>query len=284
MSFLIVLLAILLLEAYSELSAVQRDSWLRKWHQGLAAIPFLAPSPATGLASFVAIPVIILHLLLSSMAHHHWGFAAFAVELLVLLYALGRGNLDRQITLITADLPPHELQAAFADAVVVNTACREGNIQTEGDPCEQAFKALPYRIFERTFVVIFWFYLFGAPAALAYRLLALHADRVLVEHRLKSADLALRWLWLLEWLPVRLLALTLGLVGNFSYALSAAKARVFCRITGTAEFLHNVVQGALGNKQSELGLSRQGVNDITAIFGRAMTCWMVVIAILVIVG
>lgn len=283
MSFLIVLLAILLLEAYSDLSAVQRDSWVRKWHQGLAAIPFLAPLPVIGLSLFVAIPVIILHLLLSSMAHH-WGFTAFVVELLVLLYALGRGNLDRQIALITADLPPNELQAAFADAVVVDTASREGNIQAEGDLCEQAFKALPYRIFERTFVVIFWFYLFGAPAALAYRLLALHADRVLVEHKLKSADLALHWLWLLEWLPVRLLALTLGLVGNFSYALSAAKARMFCRITGTAEFLRAVVQGALGNKPSELGLSRQGVNDITAIFGRAMSCWMVVIAILVIAG
>ena len=284
MGFLIVLLAILLLEAYSELSAVQRDSWLRKWHQGLAAIPFLAPSPVTGLALFVAIPVIVLHLLLSSMAHQHWGSMAFVVELLVLLYALGRGNLDRQIALITADLPPNELQAAFADAVVVDTASREGNIQAEGDLCEQAFKALPYRIFERTFVVIFWFYLFGAPAALAYRLLALHADRVSVEYKLKSADLALRWLWLLEWLPVRLLALTLGLVGNFSYALSAAKAILFCRITSTAEFLHIVLRGALGNKQPELGLSRQGINDTTAIFGRAMTCWMVVMAVLVIVG
>jgi len=284
MSFLIVVLAILLLEAYSELSAVQRDSWLRKWHQGLAAIPFLAPSPVTGLALFVAIPVIVLHLLLSSMAHQHWGFMAFVVELLVLLYALGRGNLDRQIALITADLSPNELQAAFADAAVVDTASREGNIQAEGDLCEQAFKALPYRIFERTFVVIFWFYLFGAPAALAYRLLALHVDRVSVEYKLESADLALRWLWLMEWLPVRLLALTLGLVGNFSYALSAAKAILFCRITSTAEFLHIVVRGALGNKQPELGLSRQGINDTTAIFGRAMTCWIVVIAILVILG
>lgn len=282
MSFLIVLLAVLLLEAYSELSAVQRDSWLRKWHQGLAAIPFLAPLPVIGLALFVAIPVLVLHLLLSSMAHH-WGFTAFVVELLVLLYALGRGNLDRQIALINADLPPNELQAAFADAVVVDTASREENIQAEGDFCEQAFRALPYRIFERTFVVIFWFYLLGAPAALAYRLLALHLDTVSTETKLKSADLALRWLWLLEWLPVRLLALTLGLVGNFSYALSAAKARVFCRTAGTAEFLHAAVQGALGNNQSQLGLSPQNVNDTTAIFGRAMTCWIVVIAILVIV-
>ena len=283
MSFLIVLLAVLLLEAYSELSAVQCDGWVRKWHQGLAAIPFLAPFPVIGLTLFVAIPVIVLHLLLSSMAHH-WGFTAFVVELLVLLYALGRGNLDRQIALITADLPPNELQAAFADAVVVDTTSREGNIQAEGDFCEQAFRALPYRIFERTFVVIFWFYLLGAPAALAYRLLALHLDTVSTENKLNSADLALRWLWLLEWLPVRLLVLTLGLVGNFSYALSAAKARVFCRTAGTAEFLHAAVQGALGNNQSQLRLSRQSVNDTTAIFGRAMTCWIVVIAILVIVG
>ncbi|MGB1402608.1 MAG: hypothetical protein ACPH3I_00410 [Porticoccaceae bacterium] len=284
MSFLIILLAILLLEAYSELTAVQRDSWLRKWYQGLAKITFLTPSPVIGLALFVLIPVIFLYLLLSSMAHHHWGLAAFVVELLVLLYALGRGNLDRQIALITADLPPEELQAALADAAVVSTASREGNIEAEADPGKRAFKALPYRIFERTFVVIFWFYLFGAPAALAYRLLVLHSDMVSAEDKINSTDLALHWLWILEWLPVRLLALTLGLVGNFSYALSAAKAKLFCRTTGSAEFLHIVVQGALGNNQSEWVSSRQGINDITAIFGRAMTCWMVVIAILVIVG
>ena len=61
--------------------------------------------------------------------------------------------------------------------------------------------------------MIFWFYLFGAPAALAYRLLALHGDLDFDE---TDADQpGLKWLWLMEWLPVRLLGLTVGLVGNF---------------------------------------------------------------------
>lgn len=284
MNFLIALLAILLLEAYSELSAVQRDRWLRKWHQGLAAVPLLVQSPTVALSLFVATPVIILHVLLSTMAHQQWGFSVFVVELLVLLYALGRGNLDRQIALFTSDLSRNELEAAFDDATAVSTAYREGDAQPEGDPCKQAFKALPYRIFERTFVVIFWFYLLGAPAALAYRLLALHPNTVVDENNTGASARALRWLWVLEWPPARLLALTLGLVGNFSYALAAAKTMLFSRNMASADFLHAVTQGALGNSQYGMALSRQSVNEITAIYGRAMTCWMVIIAILVIVG
>ena len=284
MNFLIALLAILLLEAYSELSAVQRDSWLRKWHQGLVAVPLLVQSPTVAVSLFVAIPVIILHVLLSTMEHQQWGFSVFLLELLVLLYALGRGNLDRQIALFTSDLSRDELEAAFDDATAVSTAYREGDAQPEEDPCKQAFKALPYRIFERTFVVIFWFYLFGAPAALAYRLLALHPSTVADENKTGASACALKWLWVLEWLPARLLALTLGLVGNFSYALGAARTMLFSRNTASADFLHAVTQGALGNKQNGMAISRQSINEITSIFGRAMTCWMVVIAILVIVG
>ena len=283
MNFLTALLAIILLEAYGELGAVQRDGWVRRWHRGLEAIEFLARPFVIRLALFVAVPVILLHLVLAALSHQ-WGLLVFVLELLVLLYAMGRGNLDTQIALFTSDLEKDDLRAAFDDATVTDLSHREGVDENIEDLREQIFSSLPYRIFERTFVVIFWFYLFGAPAALAYRLLALHGDLDFDETDTDSDQPGLKWLWLMEWLPVRLLGLTVGLVGNFSYAASAVRKLLFCRSTGTAEFLRHAIKGALEDDQASRVLTHQTVSEVTLLFGRAMTGWLVVIAILVILS
>ncbi|MGB2041821.1 MAG: hypothetical protein ACPHUH_06900, partial [Porticoccaceae bacterium] len=113
MNFLIVLLAILLLEAYSELSFVQRDGWVRQWHAALRNLGLRGGSSVLGILLFVAGPLLLLWLLLSSLDQRGLGLLAFLLELTVLLYALGRGNLDTQITLLSSDLQRDDLQAAF---------------------------------------------------------------------------------------------------------------------------------------------------------------------------
>jgi AmpE protein len=219
-------------------------------------------------------------LLLSSLAEQGLGLFVFLLELAALLYALGRGNLDTQIALLSSDLQRDDLQAAFHDAALFNTAYREGSAESAEDLKNEIFAALPYRIFERSFVVIFWFFLLGAPAALAYRLLALHGDL-----GLDSDDRrAVKWLWLMEWLPVRLLGITLGLVGNFSQAAGSTRQLVFSRSIGTGEFLRQAVKGALQEEGASLRLSSQAIQDVVSLLGRAMTAWLVVIAILVILS
>ena len=304
MNFLIALLAIILLEAYSELGFVQRDNWLRRWKKSLSALG-LGRQRVLGLAVFVAVPVILLQLLLVSLAQHHLGFVSFFLELLILLYGLGRGNMDAQIALVTSDLKSDELQAAFHNAGVVDTSYRESRLETAEGIKEQIFAALPYRMFERTFVVVFWFFFFGAPAALAYRLLALHGDLKLdasldgsLDSSLKSSlhssddesldsrreSRAVKWLWLMEWLPARLLSLTLGLVGNFSQAAGATRRLLFSRSIGTSTCLRVAVFGALDQSQASDALTPQLTSDVVSLLGRAMTTWLVIIAVLVILA
>lgn len=321
MNFLIVLLAIITVEAYGELAFIQRDEWVRKWHQGLAKLSFLQSAATLKVAVFVLVPVVVLHLALLAMAQSHLGFFVFLLELLVLLYALGRGNLDTQVSLLSSDLERQDLQAAFHDAAVFNIAHREGNASNSADLRNEIFAALPYRIFERSFTVIFLFFFLGAPAALCYRLLALHGDLSLendadesltasqesaveesadavAEDRLDqnpdaipNAALnspALKLLWLLEWIPVRLLGFTLGLVGSFSDTATHLRELLFCRHTATAELLRRCVQGALGkpdqaDPKSET-LSKAEIDAVTSLFRRSMTAWLVGIAILVILS
>jgi AmpE protein len=326
MNFLIVLLAIITVEAYGELSFIQRDEWVRKWHQGLAKLSFLQSAAKLKVAVFVVVPAVVLQLVLLAMAQSHLGFFVFLLELLVLLYALGRGNLDTQVSLLSSDLERDDLQAAFHDAAVFNTAHREGNASNSADLRNEIFAALPYRIFERSFAVVFLFFFLGAPAALCYRLLALHGDLSLendvdesaaskessVDESVEtvvekssdqnseaiaapnphsSSDLnspALKLLWLLEWIPVRLLGFTVGLVGSFSDTATHLRELLFCRQTATAELLRRCVQGALGKSEqadpeSET-LNKAEINEVTSLFRRSMTAWLVGIAILVILS
>ena len=112
------------------------------------------------------------------------------------------------------------------------------------------FSALPYRLFERSFVVIFWFCLFGAPMALGYRLLALHGDMQLDQaaddNKNNETRMVAKLRWLVEWLPARLLGITLGLVGHFSQTFGQLRQMIFCSKTSASDLLHRCVAPSTG--------------------------------------
>ena len=313
MHFLIILIAIAVLESNGQLAFIQRDLWVQKWHRALAKLPALKNSGLLKVAVYVLVPVIALQLVLWYLGSGGNGILVFLLELGVLLYCLGRGDLSAQIAVLESDIQRSDLQAAFHDAAVFNI----GHRAVSADSAEGLFRelavTLPYRLFERSFVVVFWFFFLGAPLALAYRLLALHGDMQLGEtevlldedqagdediaEALEAAvpNQANKLLWYLEWIPVRFLALTLGLMGDFSQAISPLKELVFCPKTSTADVLRLCVLGAL-NRQSS-GVSQEvsqepdvassdtvalaQVGEIVALFRRSMTGWLVVIALLV---
>ena len=297
MNFLIILLAVIILEAYGELDFIQRDQWVTRWYQGLARLKFLARPASLTSVVFIIIPVFFVHLFVVVLSQNHLGLLAFIVDRIVLLYSLGRGNLDTQISLLSSDLKGDDLQAAFDDACVVNIGHREGASIRGDDLRDKMFAALPYRVFERSFAVVFWFFFFGAPAALCYRLLALHGDLDLEALRRevsqpdtdpKSQSLAAKMLWLSEWIPARLLGFIVGLVGSFSHSMAHLRQLIFSRDTQTADLLRRCVNGALGdvngNELKAAELNKASINAVTSLFTRAMTAWLVGIAILVILS
>jgi membrane protein required for beta-lactamase induction len=304
--FLIVLVAIIALESYGQLAFIQRDAWVRTWHSKLSELSMLESSALLRLLAFVLVPVIVLYLIILQLGNSGYGLLVFILELAVLLYSFGRGDISAQIELLESDIERNDLQAAYHDAAVFNIAHRSSSAENSEDLYRELIAALPYRIFERRFAAVFWFFLLGAPAALAYRLLALHGDMALGETQIDEdleeeavavepdSQKANTALWLLEWIPVRFLALTLGLVGSFDHAAAPLKELAFCPRTSTADFLSRCVTGALGDIQqpqadtsagdsssseSEAGLAMIG--EMVALFTRAMMGWLVVIALLV---
>lgn len=318
MHFLIILIAVAVLESNGQLAFIQRDIWVRKWHGALTKLSALENSSLLIVLAYVLVPVIILQLVLWYLGS---GILVFLVELGVLLYCLGRGDLSAQIDVLQSDIQRSDLQAAFHDAAVFNIGHRAASADSAAGLFRELAATLPYRLFERSFVVVFWFFFLGAPLALAYRLLALHGDMQLGAAAVQveqdeeqdkdkdeqqeqgseedtaelvetvTANDANKLLWYLEWIPVRFLALTLGLMGDFSKATAPLKELVFCPKTSTADVLRLCVLGALNNQSAnaeetteettEETAALSQVADIVALFRRSMTGWLVAIALLV---
>ena len=286
MSFLIVLLAIVVLESNGQLPFLQRDQWLRQWHDQLASVPVLRDSATLRLALFVIAPVALLVFVVVQLRSHEYGLLLFVVDLLVLLYSFGRGDLKAQMATLDADIARDDLQAAFHDAAVFNLGHRASSAVTSDALFDELTRSLPYRIFERTFAPVFLFFFFGAPAALAYRLLALHGDMELDQDPAETADpapnTANKILWFFEWLPARALAFTLGLMGNFSHTVTRLQEQLFSTETSTADLLQQCFYGALGGVENVSDSDL--VPQMRALFTRGIMAWLVVIAILVLVS
>lgn len=208
MSFLVLLLAVWI-EKFSALRhRIQRDGgWVRELHK-LEASPRLANRPWVILVILVLLPVAVLGLLLLVLDPVAYGLLAMPVHLLVVIYSLGRGDLLAGLGPFRDAWRREDLQAA------THVAQRDLDIAADSgeELLERVQGHLLWEAYQSFFAVIFWYSLLGPVAALSYRLLALaqaHGQNPAVVERAAQLRHAF------DWVPVRLLAASFALVGNF---------------------------------------------------------------------
>ncbi|OLF55836.1 regulatory signaling modulator protein AmpE [Pseudomonas chlororaphis] len=208
MSFLVLLLAVWI-EKFSALrQRVQRDEpWLRQLSRREAS-PRLAKRPWWVLALLVLLPVALLGLLLLMLEPLAYGLLALPVHLLVVIYSLGRGDLLGGLGPFRDAWRREDLQAAAHVAKRDLDICADSGEQL----LEQVQGHLLWQAYQSFFAVIFWYFLLGPVAALSYRLLALAAEH---SKNPAVAERAGQLRHAFDWLPVRLLAASFALVGNF---------------------------------------------------------------------
>lgn len=208
MSFLVLLLAVWI-EKFSALrQRVQRDGgWLHELNK-LEASPRWVSRPWLVLTLMVVLPVALLALLLWVLEPVAYGLLALPVHLLVVIYSLGRGDLLAGLGPFRDAWRREDLQAA------AHVAKRDLDI--EADDGEQLLERvqghLLWQAYQSFFAVIFWYFLLGPVAALSYRLLALAAEH---SQNPGVAERAAQMRHAFDWVPVRLLAASFALVGNF---------------------------------------------------------------------
>ncbi|MGN8257851.1 regulatory signaling modulator protein AmpE [Pseudomonas sp. SMSB3] len=206
MSFLVLLLA-LWIEKFSALRhQLQRDGFLRAELARLERTGKVEPWWI--LTLLVVAPLALLALLLHVLEPVAYGLLALPVHLLVLIYSLGRGDAKAALG------PYRDAWRRGDEQAARDVAARDLGLEAD-DPQALLVRVqghLLWQAYQGFFAVIFWYFVLGPLAALAYRLVALiaeHAGQPAVQ--LQAARLR----HILDWLPVRVLAVSFALVGNF---------------------------------------------------------------------
>ncbi|WP_242205361.1 MULTISPECIES: regulatory signaling modulator protein AmpE [unclassified Pseudomonas] len=267
MSFLVLLLA-LWIEKFSALRhRVQRDGgWIRELNK-LESRERLAKQPWLVLTILVLFPVALLALLLVVLEPVAYGLLALPVHVLVVIYSLGRGDLLGGLGPFRDAWRREDLQAAAHVAKRDLDICADSGEQL----LERVQGHLLWQAYQSFFAVIFWYFVLGPVAALAYRLLALAQEHgqnpALVE---RAAQLRHAF----DWLPVRLLAASLALVGNF-VAVSRVMLHELLNWNISAAQLINRVGLAAGEIPSPV-VGPEGINTLDCLWElllRAAVLW-----------
>lgn len=225
-------------------SIVHYDGWFKWLINRLQKIPGFSVSAVPPLLLALLIPLVVL-IFIFVLIHHFAGKQwLFFLYVPVLLYSLGRGNIlvDAREYIALATRGDNVAAVQLLDRLrgvvpIDNTATADWrSLHTE------ALKVIAYRGFERTFAVLFWFFIAGPFGALLYRLSVLYRD--FSEAGSDTAVTAGKWLWLLELPAVRFMGVTWALVGNFETC--PLRKNLLDMYSPSDYVLNECLRGALG--------------------------------------
>ena len=302
MKFLVILICLMV--NYLWLKDFDRfnDGWVFSFRCRVEdwAANFVAKIPLGWLAAFVliyALPLVCLTLILFICAGSFFGVATMMLHILVLLVAFDRtqpGQLAKDFLekfragdmTVCIEFFKQEFQATSLPDVV------------DKDGIGKYFsKQLTYRSFEKMFVMFFW-YLCAGPLGIlfsyiSYQLRDSHREQQLQ----KQVDFINLVIQLLEWIPLRFLAITFSLAGNFVQCFDNVSASFwrFSLETNNADLLHGfascAASGMVINSAGKEGVDAEVQDresaEVWAVLGlleRSQAIWLSVLAVITIVG
>ncbi|MBL6904548.1 MAG: regulatory signaling modulator protein AmpE [Pseudomonadales bacterium] len=259
--------------------------------------------PLGWLAAFAIIygvPLLSLAIILFITEDSVFGLVTMVVHILVLLVAFDRtqpGQLARDF------LEKWKNSDMASSLEFLQKEFKASSLPGEDDRYaigKYFSKQLSYRSFEKMFVMFFWYMCTGALGILlsyiTYQLRDSHPE----QPQQRQVDLISFLIQLLEWVPLRLLALTFSLAGNFVHCFENVRESFweFNKETNNADLLYGyagcAISGMVLNTltDDDEGQEAGGVPDresaeIQAILGlleRSQAIWLSVLALITIVG
>lgn len=282
MGFLSILAAWIVLRRHGPLSALHRDQWLSAWSARINGALARTPAPLR-LLVIGALPGALVALIAWLVSGWLGGLVLFAFGLLVLLYSLGRTEVRVELEAYLERWSRGDLEAAYQ---VARQDLGVGEMAAVDDALTlhaQVRKAVLYAALERWFAVVFWFYWLGPAAALFYRIV-----QELARSRTDdSGDRRVlgRWLYWIEWLPVRLLGLAFAVTGSFAGCFRVWREQLTAALPG-AELLARYEEQALeavaarADDADFIGRAGAELRELDALLARSAVAWLVLFALL----
>ncbi|TWE01269.1 AmpE protein [Pseudomonas sp. AG1028] len=273
MSFLVLLLVLWVEKFSSWRQRIQQDE---PWLRALARMErggTTSDSPWLAIALLVGVPLLILAAVLKLLAPLAYGWLLLPIHLLVVIYSLGRGDLLAALGPFRDSWRRGDGEAAYL------VAQRDLGVQAEGESTllSNVQTYLVWQAYQSFFAVIFWYVLLGPLAALAYRLLALIVENGQSEALRERAG-QLRHAF--DWLPVRVLAASFALVGNFIAVSRALLHEVLSWDISAAQLAAGAARSAAETPEPTLGEAGvKTLDNLWQLLVRAAILWYAAIAL-----
>lgn len=275
MTFVAVLVVFALVQFWGSADFFHRDGWFRAW---LKRTRQWFPGASLQLLAQVIVPVLVvwgvLTLLKATLVPLY-----FLVSIPLLLYSLGRGNYTEWVEgyRSAAHRGDSEIACDYAVRMGVNVdECHDWPQLHRG-----VLQRAAYLGFERWFAAIFWFVILGATGAVLYRLTSLASQAGGQSDEVKK--LSQRLLWILEWPAVRLLGLSLALIGNFVSCIHLWQETLLSTEKSTSEVIERCIHGALNVNHTQVvseTITEQEVDAVLPLLSRSLILWLCGLAIL----
>jgi len=283
MTFLAMIIALVLVQVWGSGSRVQHDDWFRGWQSRIAAWSI---APTVKLAAVVLLPVALAQIILDAVQPVLFGLLWIALAVFLLLYSFGRRDFHELMERYRGQCHSGDFEGAY-----LTTLSELGWTSEKDNPVSpQEVHALVQRGFfyegyQRWFSVLFYFVLLGPGGALAYRLLQL------CRHNFEAA-LTERCLFLLDWVPARLLAAAFALTGDFVGSRDklleallevSAQADQLLYVVGTAALGNAPAQDSVDPGDPGFGESAARQNrEAGSLLSRSAAAWVAVISLAVV--
>lgn len=270
MNFLVLLLILLLEKTSGWRARLQRDDLFLRALERVESESRLAGRPLRQLLLVLGVPMLLGGLLLWVLAPLAYGWLLLPLHVAVLLWSLGRGDPQSSLAPFRVSWQRGDAEAAYLDAR------RDLGVQAEDPPTllRQVQGFLLWQAYQGFFAVVFWYALLGPLAALAYRLLALLAEHA-GDDGLRSHAVRLRQA--LDWLPARLLALSLALAGNFVTANRVLWPRLFDLQASAARLVVDAGRAAADSAVGKGGV--ETLDELWSLLLRAGLIWYSALAL-----
>jgi len=220
MSFLILLIVLIGERFLLRYQGMRSAEWFARWmefHQSLPVGRGLRDG-IPGL-TLLLLPPLLLVLMLQGLLGAMLGeVAIYLIAAIVLLYSLGPDDLDSQVAELVKAAEQGDRSRAEAIAAALPDADSGSTEITSDHVIAENLLCAAHR---RIFCVLFWFLFLGPFGALLYRLARETTQLVISQARPGLESSSRRLLYLLDWIPSRMLAGLFALAGNFETSVQA---------------------------------------------------------------
>ncbi|MEH6344972.1 MAG: regulatory signaling modulator protein AmpE [Bermanella sp.] len=275
MKFIVLLFAVLLQKQTRQQGYQRNQVWFNRL---LAHFNVLDMKPLGQIFVFtimVVFPCMLLAMLMNNLSGIVGGTIGVIIQVCVFLYVLGRDDFSQRVESYKSCWNREDYQGAFNCAQKFLKIDEQVDSQSPFQLHQSVRQAIIFAWFIRFFVFVFWFLVAGISGAFACLLTYWFYQKFNLPW-LKSL------LGALEWLPSRLLALSIALAGDFTKSFpEALKFATDFQSSSKSVLVGTTFKANAQNEASfDCTLAQESLNDANQLMFRCAVIWLIAVAFL----